>query len=291
VRAACVELAWSLWTELGVPGVVRRHDDCAIDPEPLLVWTPAVVAEEPRLGELVHAWVAQHGEWLSWTRVQGLRRRFPESSWRAFEDAALPLGPRAKGPPGGGEPDASRRDRIPSSLPMDRPSLLRLRARALCGVGARADVLCELLGRPPVWTSAADLAGLGYSKRSAARVLADFGTAGIAEIQARDNVHRFRLRSVPSLETILGRAVTRIAWDKLLPFLSDLLDSLERIADRPDAVQRVEGHKLRERVAPVAVDLGLKEPPATRGERDALGRVARWGVERAHEIARIPGEG
>ena len=37
VGEGALALAWSLWTELGVPGWSRRHQDWAIDPEPLIL--------------------------------------------------------------------------------------------------------------------------------------------------------------------------------------------------------------------------------------------------------------
>ena len=37
IGGLALELAWSLWSELGVNGVARRHDWQAIDLEPLLL--------------------------------------------------------------------------------------------------------------------------------------------------------------------------------------------------------------------------------------------------------------
>ena len=54
VDRLALDLAWSLWSELGVDGVVRRHDWQAIDLEPLIIFTARLIeAEEAaRLGLL-----------------------------------------------------------------------------------------------------------------------------------------------------------------------------------------------------------------------------------------------
>ena len=48
IRQHAADLAWSLWTELGVSGVVRRHSGIVIDLEPLLAATPALASDDPR---------------------------------------------------------------------------------------------------------------------------------------------------------------------------------------------------------------------------------------------------
>lgn len=41
LRRHTEDLAWSLWTELGVSGVVRNHAFVALDLEPILAVTPS----------------------------------------------------------------------------------------------------------------------------------------------------------------------------------------------------------------------------------------------------------
>lgn len=47
VTDAVSGLLWSAWTELGVRGVERRHERVAVDPEPLIVFTPALAGRRP----------------------------------------------------------------------------------------------------------------------------------------------------------------------------------------------------------------------------------------------------
>ena len=154
------ELAWSLWTELGVPGVVRNHRHTVVDPEALLVATPAMVWGEPRLRELAYGWCAVHSERTSTSRLRGLYAGLPGGAQAPFGSFVATL--RQGGLVRWSIPsdEAPWRDqplvrRV--SLDLSRPALLRLRMRGLCGVGARADVLCELLARQDGWVTAADL--------------------------------------------------------------------------------------------------------------------------------------
>ncbi len=292
--AACLDLSWSLWTELGVPGVVRRHQGVVIDPESLLLWTPSVWGPDPRLRDVVLAWATAHGDWCSWTRLQGLRRSFPASIWLVFENAQVPIGPGAT--KSARDPAAASRSPWPTPrsaplLPMDRVALLRFRLRALCGVGARADVLCELLAGPQAWASAADLADIGYSKRSIARVLADLSLAAIVNSRARDNTIRFQLQSASALGELVGTTDRFVAWHRLLPIFAKVQDLIERFDGRPEPVRRVEANKVREFVAASCAELRIPAPPPTRGKPDAWDLLLGWAVATTGAIAQgdMPG--
>src|SRR5690606_25508948 len=124
-------------------------------------------------------------------------------------------------------------DPRPPALPTTRPSLARLRVRALAGVGARADVLTELLGRTAVWTTASDLDTLGYSKRNVARVLSELADAGLAAELADGNARTFQIDC--------GEAWTRLLhveevgwphWDAVMRLVIALL-SLAGLEGRP----------------------------------------------------------
>lgn len=63
---------------------------------------------------------------------------------KGFDELAEEL--RGHGVPWAGRPSATARTTAKAiELPTMRPALVRLRLRALCGVGARADVLAELM--------------------------------------------------------------------------------------------------------------------------------------------------
>ena len=49
VAGLALDLAWSLWAELGVDGRLRRHDWQAIDLEPLIIFTAYIASFDSRL--------------------------------------------------------------------------------------------------------------------------------------------------------------------------------------------------------------------------------------------------
>lgn len=290
LKAANLELAWSLWTELGVPGVVRRHTAFAIDPEPLVIWSAAVVSEDPRLRDLVFRWCRQHGGRLSASRLKGLRAGMPTSAIQDFGGfvAALNSASTLRWP---GADDGTPHwplpgDKAPLSLPLDRPALLRFRLRALAGVGTRADVLCELLATGRGWVGASDLADEGYTKRNVARVLAELESAGIARSRAKGNRLRFQLEA-PQVFGRLVHARTGAVprWTLIFRVLTLLTDLVERVHSGTPAVLRVEAHKLRQKIGGLCAELLLPPPPKTSGNPEAYDCLLRWAAEQAVAIA------
>jgi len=170
-------------------------------------------------------------------------------------------------------------------MPLDRPAGLRLRARALCGVGTRADVLCDLLAHPGVWVTAGQLAEGGHSKRNVARVLAELDEAGIVVRHAAGNELRFRLAQPAALATLLaGNPEASPDWPRIFELATSLLD-LAALENMPVAVRRVEANALRDALhAPVA-RLSLRDPPKTRGEPRAWELLIVWGTAQMAGLA------
>ena len=290
LRSANLELAWSLWTELGVPGVVRRHEAFLIDPEPLVIWSAGVIAADPRLRDLVFRWCRQHGDRLSASRLKGLLVGMPTPAAHEFGRFAAALNSvstvRWSGSADGMSPWPRPGDKGPLPLPLDRPALLRFRLRALAGVGTRADVLCELLAIGQGWVSASDLAGEGYTKRNVARALAELETAGIARSRAKGNSLRFQLAAPPLLgQLVHGQTGAMPRWTLIFRVLAELTCLVERVHGRTPAVRRVEAHKVREKIAGPCAELLLPPPPKTSGEPEAYDCVLQWATEQAIAIA------
>lgn len=286
IRRDAADLAWSLWTELGVSGVVRRHSGTVIDLEPLLAATPALASDDPRLREQVLSWCACHGDRVNTGRLAAQVKRLRPSAQTAFTSfgatANAVAGTRW---PAAGSPwtPLPRPREVP--LPLDRPALPRLRARALCGVGTRADVLCDLLASPAAWLTASQLAEGGHSKRNVARVLAELDGAGIIVRQAAGNVLRFRLSQPAALVGVLsGFPEESPDWTRIFELAIALLD-VAALELSPAAVRRVEANKLREVLRPLAERLSLGAPPKTRGEPRAWELLVEWGAVRMAALA------
>jgi len=286
IRRDAADLAWSLWTELGVSGVVRKHGGTVIDLEPLLASTPALAGDDPRLLEQVLSWCACHGDRVNTGRLTALVSTLRPSARAAFEAFGATANAFAGTKwPAAGSPwtPLPRKREVP--LPLDRPAGVRLRARALCGVGTRADVLCDLLARPAAWVTASQLAEGGHSKRNVARVLAEFDEAGIVMRHAAGNGLRFRLAQPAPLASLLaGGSGASPDWTRIFELAIGLLD-VAALENMPAVVRRVEANALRDALYPLAERLSLGAAPRTRGEPKAWELLIEWGTAQMAGLA------
>ena len=285
IEEHAVELAWSLWTELGVPGVRRRHAGVVVDPEPLLVVTPVLARSDQRLlGEALRWW-GTHSDRLSVSRLAGLAAALPAGQRERYDAFSARLGESAVADQHPTRDTGMVRERAPIRVSVERPSLLRLRMRALCGVGARADVLTSLLLGRSRWASAAELAAVGYSKRTVARILTELADAGIAARRADGNALRFRIANSDALSSIVAdEGLSEPDWPRVFAATSELLE-LARLHDKPAQVRRVAAHAARECLAATCAQLDWKPPPPTRGVPSAWDDMLAWGREALGRLA------
>jgi len=287
LRHALVELGWSLFTELGVPGVVRHHQSIALDPEPIVVAAPSLFELDPRLRDQVYGWCASQASRLSVSRIQGLSRDLPAPAQRAFHGLAATLRTHANVRwPDGGEPPWARAPEVKTRrLPLERPALLRFRARALCGVGGRADVISELIARSGVWTRASDLTELGYSKRAMAGILSELVEAGLAKQRVEGNALTFQLsRPEPLRELLASHDLGYPPWRHIVKTVLTFLD-LASLENASAAVKRVEANKHHEELRRLADAIWLDTPPLTRGNPEAWEDLMSWATRVAAELA------
>ena len=287
LHEALTELGWSLFTELGVPGVVRRHQGVALDPEPIVVAAPVLFELDPRLRDQVYGWCATHAGRLSVSRLQGLCGDLPEPAQMAFHGFAATLRQHARVRwPDGGEPSWSRAPAMKARrLPLERPALLRFRARALCGVGARADVLIELIARAGVWTRASELADVGFSKRAVAGILSELAEADLAKQLAEGNALTFQLsRPERLVEVLAAQGLSHPPWHRIMTAVHLFL-GLASLQGASAAVRRVEANNLREPLRQLADQTGLVAPPQTRGNPDSWEDLLSWATRVAVELA------
>lgn len=170
-------------------------------------------------------------------------------------------------------------------MPLDRPAGVRLRARALCGVGTRADVLCDLLARPAAWVTASQLAEGGHSKRNVARVLAELDDAGLVVRLATGNGLRFRLTQPGALNGLLGeRPEASPDWMRMFELAITLLD-VAALENAPVAVRRVEANALRAALQPLSERLSLSGLPKSRGVPAAWELLMEWGTAQMAALA------
>ncbi len=280
MQTSATKLLWSLWTELGVSGVVRQHQHVAIDPEPLAVFTPFLASTDPRLEEQAFAWCAQHGSaFLSKWRLRGLTRSFPDEFTGPFAQTSSELFKRVGSPWTDAEAKA-KQDGLGSlrtvAVRLERRALAPLRARSLFGVGARADVVCAALAAEPQWWTSRDLESLGYSHRAVTTVLDDLRQAGVFVRDDRRKPHAYRWEESSSLAGILNaNGLTWTPWMAVLTVVSHLV-AFERM-DPVESLARVRAHQTAEKIRSVALELSLPTVPQTSGNEQAVEDLSAWG--------------
>lgn len=268
VEDLALELAWSLWGELGVRGVVEgRHDEWSIDPEPLIVFTANLGNRDPRLRDESLDWCIQYERYLSRARLRGISRRADQSAGGEFGVYAATLSEQTgRSWPGATEPLRYQPSGRSSLTPLARPALIRLRLRALFGVGARAEILHAFISRPAAQLTVAELARVtGYTKRNVTDELERLELAGLLQVAAPSNQFLYRLHDRDALLAFVG-ARPRVFpnWEPLLRFVAGLLETTAAVKTATSTVRAIE---LEKRIAELGPDMRDADvpPPAARG--------------------------
>ncbi|GAI83383.1 unnamed protein product, partial [marine sediment metagenome] len=224
-------------------------------------------------------WCIRYHTFISKTRLRNLLKGGDEGTRKAFGDYAATVNaqaparwpvsqrikPRTLAPSGKSTADFSR------------PSLLRLRLRALFGVGARAEILTSFLAEPSTGKSAVELAAVGYAKRNVAAILAELHAAGLLNAIPVSNRIHYRLARRKPLEK-LAEPIPKhfLDWTKLLPFLTaagTLAKSSER---KPSKVTAVAASKLLRQFETDLVGLYGKIPRPESSPEDYWESVSDW---------------
>lgn len=279
---AAIDLAWSLWRELGVPGVVRRHEGWLVVPEPLILFTGALQDRDRRLRDQAVAWCV---EYLPLISTSALRHTYTRERWpvSAVADIAATMAREARANWIGREvgspfPVAARLE--PSGAPFAAPSGLTLRIRSAFGVGARAEVLRALLVNYPIEPTMAELADAAFAtKRHTADAVQHLEWSGLVDVDRRHQPYRLRLRTPDEL-TALVQPLPHVTaeWGPLLRLVGGFVQVLVDIAESPDDLAAPELHRRLRHLDDQVSRLRLDPPPLISGSgyRDA---VSDWLVD------------
>lgn len=296
-RQRLEELLWSLWTELGVPGWERKHQDWWIDPESLLLFTATLDPIDPRLREEALKWCLRHRRFLSEGRVKSLLAapRFGDSSryqpqlgrfLKTLSIAAslqtTELVQSYSVTPNAASPLRS----------LDRAALLSLRLRALLGVAAKAEIVRVFLAEPGEALTATDLVReeVGYTKRAIRDALEDLRVGGFADLEVRGNTKKYQFqarRSFPHLFDPVPVAFPK--WWSLFAVLRGVLDLAERIGSFRTATRPIEIRRSMTSLAPEMSGAGIRPPVLERGT-DGPAQFEAWTRELFESLASIPNE-
>src|SRR5690242_2971148 len=142
-----LNLAWSLWTEAGVAGIKRHHQNVLILMEELVLFTSILAEIDPRLRDESLDWCSRYYRFISISRLKSLMKDF-ENIDEAFSRYAASLNQisNANWPVFIEFPLLIINPSQKSVLrPHASPALLNIRARSLFGTGARADLITFFL--------------------------------------------------------------------------------------------------------------------------------------------------
>jgi DNA-binding transcriptional ArsR family regulator len=280
IEEAALDLAWSLWAELGVSGWQRHHTSHAIDPEPLILFTAFLSEADPRLRDESTDWCIAYGRYISTARLRNLLANESPATRASFGQTAATVNAHSglRWPAATEERPFKRTGR---SVVADfrRPSLIALRLRALFGVGARAEIVRAFVAEPHAVLTAADLAGgAGYTKRNVAEALEALRMAGLVEVERVRNQLAYRLADAEWLLSVPGGMPSLFPrWRSIFRILERTLEATRRAETLRPGVRTVEAADVLRELEP---DLRLvgEPPPADEQGQDLWAELERRAI-------------
>jgi len=268
IDGLALDLAWSLWAELGLDGIRRRHDWQAIDLEPLIIFTSYIGNADSRLRANSMDWCIANARFASAFRLRNLAQDAPIDMGDAFGRYAATVKAHAKVPwPSHGDPLALWTSEHIGVPDLRRPSLIQLRLRAFVGVSARAEILKLMLAEPDRGYSASALANAaGYGKGSVAQALDLMTMAGILSVQPTGNRLVYRLAHPAELVIALQWLPAVFPdWWPVFKVIAAVVEFAHAKAMSPIA-RAAEVQKVIHRIEPDLMRLGIgDEVPRTTG--------------------------
>ncbi len=252
VQVRLLDLLWSQWIALGIPGSGDREMDKIIDPEALLLLTLTVARFDPRLFDLVLEWLQVNGAYLNIQRLQNLveksgfqsgpqlsaiaemlSQKSPASQkWKKlaphysaenpsalfFQKNGVPWPTTSEVDPiflkhGFSRSPATNRKLSQPFPPVGIPSLL-LRLRALLGVTIRCEVLC-MLGSVEEIHPSGIANSISQSPRAIQKTLADMAKSGIVQVRTKSREKFYSL--TPGYLDYLLRPTGNASWENSVP--------------------------------------------------------------------------
>ncbi len=239
-----LNIAWSLWTELGVSGVKRQHQHCLIVLEELVILTAILADVDARLRDEALDWCARYHHFISISRLKTLLKTFGPSvdlpfsifaaTLNSISQANWPL--LSKVMPLKFSP--SGKSKAPRC---ELPALLSLRFRALFGAGARADLMTYFLTEEKNDFTAADVTEIGYSKRSLSLLLDSFVQSGFFEAFNVRNQRHYRFIKRDQMKKELGPIPDCIpSWRYILEVVLPLRQWIAKVENKALGVKVIE---------------------------------------------------
>lgn len=240
-----LDLAWSLWTGLGVSGQIDRHTDHAIDPEALIVFTAAFGDEDPRLRDEATDWCIRYGSLISGARLKNLVSRESQIVQERYGELAATVAAHSslRWPRKTKARKYAPRER-PKIPAFNRKSQLVLRLRGALGTGARAEIVRAFLASPDATFSAADLATeTHFTKRNVAQILDALRLAGMVQAMPHRNQFHYRLSEEHAgrvRELLAPMPTVFIRWPYTLHIITAAFEAMKQFESSRHVVRAVE---------------------------------------------------
>jgi hypothetical protein len=284
-----LDLCWSLWTELGVAGVKRKHQDFLIYLEELVLLTAVLADIDPRLRNESLDWCSQYHRFLSISRLKSILKSFGDSLDKPFSIYSSTLNSISNA----AWPIFVDSTPIKLSLshksclrPLESPALLNIRVRSIFGTNARADLITFFLTHKKSDFAASDVTEIGYSKRNLAEILEDLCLSGLFDKYLVRNHQRYRLVKNEQLIKVLG-PVPEYAplWRLLLEVLLPIRDCITRIENYSESTKVVEIRNLLTTLQKKMQRLNLTPPSFQTDFHAYLNLFAKWLLEIVQKLA------
>jgi len=273
------ELAWSLWTELGVSGNIQNHHDYLIDLEMLIVLTALIADADPRLRDEALDWCCKNHHFVSMSRLKAILKNLPAAhkpysifaaTLSSISDAKWPIlipSQPLKVKPSG----KSRPPRLES------PALLNLRMRAMFGVGTRADLITFFLTQKSDDFTVSDLSEIGYVKSNLFNALDSFVQSGLFEVFSVRNTRRYRFVKHEPMTKVIGTIPKNSpSWRPFLEILLPIRECLERTENKSSSTKIVEMQKTIQKLMDTLIQLNAVPPPFEADLDHSWDQFSKW---------------
>ncbi|MCE5316804.1 MAG: hypothetical protein LLG04_05510 [Parachlamydia sp.] len=284
-----LDLAWSMWTELGVAGLKRKHQRFLITLEELILLTMALAEVDPRLRDESLDWCTEYHHFCSISRLKSIAKGFENLLDESFSRYSATLNALCKTnwPVFQDSPPLNISLSRKSCLrPLESPALLNIRVRSIFGTGARADLVTFFLTHKKTDFSVSDVAEIGYTKRNLAEILEEFSLSGLFDKFLVRNQQRYRLIKSDQLMQVLG-PIPEFApsWRQIFEVLLSLRQCIKRSEKSSDSSKVVEIRNLLISLQQTLQRLNLPPPPSCSNFQDYLRSFSEWLIGFTRKIA------
>lgn len=290
--ANLAHLAWSLWTELGIAGLERKHQAFSIAPEELIILTSVLSEFDPRLRDEALDWCIRYHHLISPIRLQMLAKKYKEYIARPFSTFSTTFNKFAdirtkwivlvKTSPLKFRPSSKSVLRSLENLAM-----IHFRLRSFLGIGARTDVLAFLLNEKSREFTASDLIEIGYSKRHLAQILNDLAAAGIfSQTKVRNQLRYALVRRDQLLKLLGGTPKKMIHWDRILAVLLPIRACLQDVENTSIGVRVIDMRNLLNKLSNQLLQIKLTPPPLQNDFEAYWSSITKWILDFSASLAK-----